>query len=164
MRPARIRHTFAAALVAGATAITSGSVVATTLPEDSEGSAEPDPELQAAIAVFDGRMTDAGFENLGPGEPVETGETEDIEVDLTEFGDCAPEIQETLSTFDDLPVRWTSTSRPKRRPSPTLSDHPAPMWRSLAGWPSIDSRIRSAWPLCRQYSSIMCTRIQRRLK
>ena len=30
--------------------------------------------------------------------------------------------------------------------------------------PSIDSRIRSAWPLCRAYSSIMCSRIQRRLK
>ena len=29
--------------------------------------------------------------------------------------------------------------------------------------PSTDSRIRSAWPLCRAYSSIMCTRIQRRL-
>ena len=27
----------------------------------------------------------------------------------------------------------------------------------------MDSRIRSAWPLWRQYSSIMCTRIQRRL-
>src|SRR5690606_7739065 len=29
--------------------------------------------------------------------------------------------------------------------------------------PSIDSRIRSAWPLCRAYSSTMCARIQRRL-
>lgn len=29
--------------------------------------------------------------------------------------------------------------------------------------PSTDSRMRSAWPLCRAYSSIMCTRTQRRL-
>ena len=30
--------------------------------------------------------------------------------------------------------------------------------------PSMRSRIRSAWPLCRAYSSIMCTYTQRRLK
>jgi len=30
-------------------------------------------------------------------------------------------------------------------------------------WPSTTSRIKSACPLCRAYSSIMCTRIQRRL-
>lgn len=29
--------------------------------------------------------------------------------------------------------------------------------------PSIDSRMKSAWPLCRAYSSIMCTKIQRKL-
>jgi Beta-lactamase len=53
---------------------------------------------------------------------------------------------------------------------------PADSWPGpSAGWslpaaephspvcPSIDSRIRSAWPLCRAYSSIMWTRIQRRL-
>ena len=31
-------------------------------------------------------------------------------------------------------------------------------------WPSIDSLIKSAWPRCRQYSSIMWTRIHRRVK
>ena len=29
--------------------------------------------------------------------------------------------------------------------------------------PSIDSRMKSAWPLCRAYSSIICTKIQRKL-
>ena len=51
---------------------------------------------------------------------------------------------------DPRPVvaRWRAGSTAPRTPPVT---------------PSMDSRIRSAWPLCRAYSSIMCTRIQRRL-
>ena len=49
-------------------------------------------------------------------------------------------------------------------PRPVVGRSPAGSTGQSPGLPSIDSRIRSAWPLCRAYSSIMCSRIQRRLK
>ena len=57
--------------------------------------------------------------------------------------------------------------RREERPDPrpvVLGGGPDQRHRYSPVSPSMDSRIRSAWPLCRAYSSIMCTRIQRRLK
>src|ERR1019366_2956883 len=65
------------------------------------------------------------------------------------------------------PYRRNTAPRGSRRVA--LSITPYPIWeirrpvRYSPVCPSMDSRIRSAWPLCRPYSSIMWHRIHRRL-
>ncbi len=70
------------------------------------------------------------------------------------------------------PARWSGRAgrrrsrRRRRSRGRTARSAASPRrWRTdhAPVLPSIDSRIRSACPLCRAYSSIMCTRIQRRL-
>ena len=64
--------------------------------------------------------------------------------------------------------RWTpspagrSVDGPRPYLRENLSRGPRQRYSPVA--PSMDSRSRSAWPLCRAYSSIMWVRIQRRLK
>ena len=61
-------------------------------------------------------------------------------------------------THDDRPHRRRPRRRSRGCRSPSVTNgSPSPTR------PSIDSRIRSAWPVCRAYSSTMSTSIRRRL-
>lgn len=97
-----VRGGVVAALSCAAVLAVGGEAGATTVPEDTDPATEaapPDPALAAAIEVFEGRMTEAGLENLGP-QPELTAD--DVETDPATYETCAPEIREAMSTFDEI--------------------------------------------------------------
>ncbi|MFV0307985.1 MAG: hypothetical protein ACK5OX_09610 [Desertimonas sp.] len=84
--------------VAVALAIGAGSVVGATTPPD-ESAAVPDPEVAAAVAVFDQRMVAAGHADLGPAADVMVGEGG---YDPEWYEGCSPEMASALTTMNDL--------------------------------------------------------------
>ena len=131
MRRVLIRGGWAAAVSCGTVLALSVPAGATTVPEEtkpgaeSSSAAEADPELEAAMAVFDERMADAGFTNLGPQPEIAPDRCRETEpTDPALYEGCDPEVAKGLASFENFDAVF-GTARCARWRRPTGSVPPA---------------------------------------
>lgn len=101
MRRVLVHACLAAAVSCGADFVVGGPASATTVPDDTGATADTipsDPGLEAALAVFEGRMAEAGLTNLGPAPSMGLGDgaSED------EYAQCAPEVRDVIVSLEEL--------------------------------------------------------------
>jgi len=117
-------------LSCGTVVALSEGVWATTVPDETKpraasGETAPaDPELDAAMAVFDERMTDAGFTNLGPQPELDLTDVEVEPTDPARLEGCDPEVAKVIGSFETFDA--------------TLAQQGAPMAASDLYGPALD--------------------------
>jgi hypothetical protein len=115
MRRVVIRGCRLAVVSCGTVLALSVPASATTVPEETKPGAEAtqaDPELEAAMAVFDERMVDAGFTNLGPQPELDMGDVDIESSDPAIYEGCDPEVAKGLASFENFDAVFGTQGAP----------------------------------------------------